>query len=109
MAEKLSDVATVTELALESTISLAKFSTAIGEKPYYVTQVLNQDLQTSFYEFITKHRIQEVMQQLAEPSTKTIMEIALAAGFNSKSTFNTAFKKHTGVTPSVYRKSKLER
>lgn len=107
VTKKLNDVPAVTKLALDSTISLAKFSKAISEKPYYVTQVLNQDLHTNFYEFITNHRIQEVMRYLAAPASQTIIEIALAAGFNSKSTFNTAFKKHTGVTPSAYRKTKM--
>lgn len=101
---KLLNKENVTQLALNSSISLAKFSEAIGEKPYYVTQILNQDLQTNFYEFITEHRIQYVMSQLSESSELTILDIALTAGFNSKSTFNTAFKKQTGLTPSQYRK-----
>ncbi|MCF2949424.1 helix-turn-helix domain-containing protein [Paraglaciecola aquimarina] len=101
---KLLNKDNVTQLALDSGISLAKFADAIGEKPYYVTQILNQDLHTNFYEFITEHRIQHVMSKLSEPSEQTILDIALTAGFNSKSTFNTAFKKQTGQTPSQYRK-----
>ncbi|MEP1446513.1 MAG: helix-turn-helix domain-containing protein [Paraglaciecola sp.] len=100
---KLLSKENITRLALNSGISLTKFAEAIGEKPYYVTQILNQDLQTNFYEFITEHRIQHVISQLSESSEQTILDIALTAGFNSKSTFNTAFKKQTGLTPSQYR------
>lgn len=107
IAAKLHDTAKITKLALDSTTSLAKLSEAIGEKPYYVTQVLNQNLETNFYDFITEHRIQKVIQQLSEASHLSILDIALASGFNSKSTFNTAFKKRTGLTPSQFRAQKL--
>lgn len=100
---KLQDKVKVTQLAFDSTLSLNKFSEAVGEKPYYVTQVLNQDLHTNFYEYITDHRIHEVARRLSAPCEQTIFDLALAVGFNSKSTFNTAFKKRFGVTPSQFR------
>ncbi len=105
---KLESRPLTTHLILDCTVSLSKFAGALGEKPNYISQVLSQDLNTNFYEYITERRIEEVMVKLTVPSEQTILEIALAAGFNSKSTFNTAFKKRTGLTPSVFRRQKSE-
>lgn len=102
---KLNNSALTAELARDNAISLIKFAKAIGEKPHYISQVLNQDLNTNFYEYITERRIDEVVQRLSQPSELTIYAIALEAGFNAKSTFNTAFKKRTGLTPSAFRRN----
>ena len=59
----------------------------------------------NFYEFINHYRIEEAKAMLAESCQgKTITDIYTAAGFNSKSVFNTFFKKHVGMTPSEYRR-----
>jgi AraC-like DNA-binding protein len=105
--EKLANTQKVTLLARDNAISLSKFANSIGEKSSYVSQVLNQNLQTSFYEYITDFRIRDVIEQLSKPSSDTIYDIAIAAGFNSKSAFNKAFKKRTGLTPSAFRKQKV--
>jgi AraC-like DNA-binding protein len=89
----------------DSLINLRSLSRTINEKAHYVSQVLNQDMGTTFYELVNSHRIAEARRQLRENPDRTILEIALAVGFNSKSTFNTAFRKETGTTPSEYRGS----
>ena len=70
---------------------------------HYVSQVINQDLGSNFYELVNQRRIERAMQLLMEPPNRTILEIALSVGYNSKSTFNTAFRRQTGVTPTEYR------
>jgi len=69
--------------------------------------VLNRDLEESFYDFVNGYRVAEIRDRLADPGTKhlNILALALDAGFASKSTFNQAFRKLTGVTPSAYRKA----
>jgi len=72
----------------------------------YISQVINEQLKLSFYDFVNGYRIEEAKKKLHSPDVQkyTIEAIAHQVGFNSKSTFNRAFKKHTELTPSQYRK-----
>ncbi|WP_221029254.1 AraC family transcriptional regulator [Actomonas aquatica] len=85
-------------------LNLRTLSRIIGEKPHYVSQTINQALGSTFYDLINLRRIEDARQRLREEPNTTVLEIALAVGFNAKSTFNTAFKRHTGQTPSAYRR-----
>ncbi|WP_241676570.1 helix-turn-helix domain-containing protein [Flavobacterium pectinovorum] len=69
--------------------------------------LINHKLEQHFYDFVNTYRIEEAMEILKDTtkSKMTVLEILYEVGFNSKSSFNTAFKKHTGDTPTVYRKS----
>jgi AraC-like DNA-binding protein len=71
----------------------------------YISQVINETLHKNFYDYINSHRIEESKKLLAKDqvSGKTVLEILYDSGFNSKSAFNTAFKRHTGTTPTSYR------
>lgn len=86
-----------------NTLTLQDLSTLIGEKPHYVSQVINQDLQSNFFELINRHRINEAQRLLLHCPDKTILHCAMEVGFNSKSTFNLAFKKFTGMTPKEFK------
>lgn len=69
--------------------------------------LINHKLEQHFYDFVNAYRVENAMAILKD-STKnkvTILEILYEVGFNSKSSFNTAFKKHTGTTPTSYRNS----
>lgn len=90
-------------LACDALLDLRKLSHAIGEKAHYVSQVINQDLGTTFYDLVNRHRIEQAKRHLAADPGRTVLEIALAVGFNSKSTFHAAFRRHAGMTPSAYR------
>ena len=69
--------------------------------------LINHQLRQLFYDFVNTYRIENAMEILKDSSKSkvTILEILYEVGFNSKSSFNTAFKKHTGNTPTEYRKS----
>ncbi len=75
----------------------------------YVSQIINENSGCNFYDFINTYRVEEVKKCLADENKKNkcILDCALNAGFKSKATFNTIFKKETGQTPSQYRKSFL--
>jgi AraC-like DNA-binding protein len=77
----------------------------IRENPHYVSQVINQDLGMSFHDLINRQRIECAKTALAEFPDKSVLDIALSVGFNSKSTFNTAFRQHTGTTPTQFRRA----
>jgi len=85
------------------TLRLLSDSTQIPENR--ISQVLNTSMQQNFYDFINSWRINDACQKMQD-GQETILQIAYAVGFNSRSTFNAAFKKHTGKTPSVYRQEK---
>lgn len=73
----------------------------------YVSQSINQHLGRSFYDFVNAYRVAEARRRLADDADQTVLAVAFAVGYNSKSAFNTAFKKYTGMTPSEYRKSRV--
>lgn len=68
--------------------------------------LINHKLDQHFYDFVNTYRITCAMDILKDvtKSKVTVLEILYEVGFNSKSSFNTAFKKHTGQTPTAYRK-----
>lgn len=70
-----------------------------------LSMIINRHFHHNFYEFINSYRIEEAKKILGDPSKKsqTITDVYLEIGFNSKSVFNTFFKKIVGVTPSQYR------
>jgi hypothetical protein len=100
---KLGEVLATDAVCSDSMLNLRSFCCLINEKMHYVSQVINQDLGSNFYELVNQRRIERAMQLLMEPPNRTILEIALSVGYNSKSTFNTAFRRQTGVTPTEYR------
>jgi AraC-like DNA-binding protein len=84
-------------------LSLGSLSRRIHENEHYVSQVINQELKTSFYEYVNAHRIEHAKQLLIESPDQNVLDIALSVGFNTKSTFNSAFRRHTGITPREFR------
>ena len=69
-----------------------------------ISSVINQGFEMNFNDFVNEKRTEAVIHKLKkrEHTIKTLLSIALDSGFNSKATFNRAFKKHTGLTPRQY-------
>ncbi|KQC14229.1 MAG: hypothetical protein APR63_05930 [Desulfuromonas sp. SDB] len=90
---------------LEPTLTIDKFAKMIHVSPWIVSRVINESLQQNFFNFVNSYRIEEVKKMLMDEvnSDRTILEIMYECGFNSKSSFNSVFKKQTGLTPSQYR------
>ncbi|MGR5283906.1 helix-turn-helix domain-containing protein [Vibrio maritimus] len=91
-----------------SRLTLGEVAEQVGVAPHHVSQVINEHCQCPFSDFVNKYRLQAIKSQLldSKKSSRTILEVALANGFSSKTRFNAAFKKETGLTPSQYRKQK---
>ena len=90
-----------------SDLTLRALSEALKESPHYVSQVISQDLGTSFYELVNGYRIGEAKRLLHESRDATVLAIAMNVGFNSKSAFHSAFRRCTGITPSEFRQSRV--
>jgi AraC-like DNA-binding protein len=90
---------------LNSDLTLRELAGKLSISPHNLSEILNTRLNQSFYDFINSYRVEEVKRRLAdkESGNYSLIAIAFDSGFNSKSTFNTIFKKQTGTTPSQYR------
>jgi AraC-like DNA-binding protein len=103
--EKLVSLMNEEKLYLNPAIALNDFSQKLDIAPCYVSQIINESFQQNFRDFVNKYRIEESKQLLTQQNQNlNILGIALDAGFNSKSAFNNAFKKHTGMTPKEFKK-----
>lgn len=83
-------------------LTLAELADAVGATQHEVSQVLSTRLARNFFTFVNEHRIEAVKTALAT-TDRPVLDLAFEAGFQSKSTFNTAFRKATGMTPSEFR------
>ena len=94
---------------IENELSLGELSKKINIQPYQLSELISRIYGESFFDFINRYRIEEIKSRLEDPESDSysLLGIAMDCGFNSKSSFNTAFKKFTGQTPSEYRKQKL--
>lgn len=93
---------------LDNKLSLKDVADKLEISVNHLSQVINEQLKVSFFDFINKYRVEEFIFRLSLPESKqfTILAIAYDCGFNSKSGFNTIFKKMTGLTPSQFMKEK---
>ncbi|MCI3937224.1 AraC family transcriptional regulator [Chryseobacterium aahli] len=91
---------------LNSSLTIQDVSSDIEIPVRDLSLLINHQIGQHFYDFVNTYRIENAMEILkdASKSKVTILEILYEVGFNSKSSFNTAFKKHTGNTPTSYRK-----
>lgn len=71
--------------------------------------LINTYMDKHFFDFVNEYRIEKAMEILKDPLKKdlTVLEILYQVGFNSKSSFNTSFKKYTGKTPTDFRKNSI--
>jgi AraC-like DNA-binding protein len=90
----------------DENISLQLLSEKSGIQPHYLSQIINEKMNKNFITLINGYRVIEAKKRLVDPKDghQSILGIAFDVGFNSKAAFNRAFKKHTGMTPSEYKK-----
>lgn len=104
--DKISQLIVDEKRYLESDLSLAGLSALVGKSTQKTSSVINQYAKRNFNDFINYYRIQEAKAMLSDEENEkyTISSIAFDTGFSSLSSFNSAFKKFEGITPSALRK-----
>lgn len=93
---------------LDSKLTLLQLAGQLGVSPNYLSQTINQQTGSNFFDYVNSHRVEYAKKILSDPSRSGtgVLTIAMDSGFNSKSAFYTAFKQHANVTPTQYRRSK---
>ncbi|OSQ39652.1 AraC family transcriptional regulator [Thalassospira mesophila] len=103
ICRRLDQTVTRDEVIFDPLLSMPKLAQIVGVTPNQLSFVLNRYIGKSFFDFVNSVRIEHALRLLVEQPDRQVLDIAISIGFNSKSTFNLAFKKITGTTPSAYR------
>jgi AraC-like DNA-binding protein len=93
---------------LDNELSLPQLAKEMSISTHDLSYLLNEGFGTSFFRFVNTYRVEEAKQLMLSEKHRhlNLLGIAYSAGFNSKTTFNTAFKKETGLSPSEFMKEK---
>lgn len=87
---------------LDGGLSLQSMAATLGLSTNHLSQVINECERRSFRDAINARRVCEACRRLDQDSNTNLLDLAMDCGFNSKSSFNRAFRKFTGKTPSEY-------
>jgi AraC-like DNA-binding protein len=106
----LQTIIQIEKVYLDPEITIDRIAELIPCSRHHLSQVLNEQMKQSFYDYINTYRVKEAQLLLLDHqrAEHKIASIAYDAGFNSISAFNDVFRKLTGLTPSQYRKQACE-
>ncbi|KAA3631999.1 MAG: AraC family transcriptional regulator, partial [Bacteroidetes bacterium] len=95
---------------LEPSLTLRDLAEMMELPPNHMSQLLNEGFDKNFAEFVNTYRLETFKTKVADPGLRhlTILALAYESGFNSKTVFNTFFKKMTGKTPKAYWKEVVD-
>lgn len=102
--DKIEEFMTNHKPYVQANITLSSLAQMLEIKPANLSRIINECYQKNFFDFINTYRVQHFIElaPLTEHKHKTLLGVALEVGFNSKSTFNRAFKKELQMTPTAY-------
>ncbi len=102
--DRLEHLMLVEEPYLNPDLTLRTMAELLEIPPNYLSQLLNEGFDMNFSEFVNLYRLEAFKSKVADPSQRdlTILALAYDSGFNSKTVFNTYFKKTMGITPRSY-------
>jgi AraC-like DNA-binding protein len=105
LAQKISLAMEKEKLYQEPELTLQNLAQKMQCPSYQVSQAINEGMNKSFYDLVNGYRVEEAKRLLLDSRNRnyTILSVGFEAGFNSKTTFNTVFKKFTGFTPTEFR------
>jgi len=101
---KLEALMITDRLFLNPTLGLPELAAKLGLTSHQLSYLINEGFGENFYQFVNRYRVDEAKRLLHSKAHQhlNIVGIAFESGFNSKTTFNTTFKKFTGLSPSEY-------
>jgi len=107
LKNKLDKLVLEDEVHLKNTLTLSELSSLLETSPNNVSWLLNNVFNSSFYDYINQLRVEAFLKKInnKEHQKQTLLALSMDVGFNSKSTFNKAFKNIVKDTPSNYIKS----
>jgi AraC-like DNA-binding protein len=90
---------------LDNDLTMQKLADRMNVSNHNLSEVINSKLGLSYYDFINNYRVEEFKNRIADSANDlyNILSIAFDSGFKSKGSFNSIFKKNTGMTPSEYK------
>ncbi len=105
LAEKLETLMQDEKVFTQSNLTIDHLAQRLETNSKYISQIINEFYLQNYYHYINSYRVNEAKLLLTNPANDkySILGISIMAGFASKSTFNTAFRKFTGITPSEFR------
>ncbi|MCP4937089.1 MAG: AraC family transcriptional regulator [bacterium] len=89
----------------EGKLTLPQLAALLNISPNHLSQVINEQLTRNFHDFVNAYRVKEAQQRLLDEPDRTVLDIALDAGFNSKSAFYKVFKQHCNMTPLQFQRA----
>ena len=111
MVEKIIGLMEEEKVYQETDLTLQDLANKLDTPTYQVSMAMNEGLKKNFYDLVNGYRVEEAKRLLLDSKNRnyTILSVGFEAGFNSKTTFNTVFKKFTGHTPTDFRDKQRER
>lgn len=105
LKEKLIDLMENEKLFTDNELTAKTLADRLSITQHNLSQLINENFNQTFFDFVNFYRVEEAKKLLVSPEAQnfTVIAIGLDVGFNSKSTFNSVFKKFTKQTPSEYR------
>ncbi len=87
-------------------LTLNHMAEMLSITPHNLSEIINSRLDQNFFDFVNQYRVEQVKKDLLNPEKQNMKVLAIAfdAGFRSKSSFNTTFKRYTNLTPSEFRR-----
>ncbi len=102
--EKIVNLMEMDKMYENPALIISDISNRLGTHSKKISQVINQGFNMNFNDFVNNHRIKAILQKIqdGEHTIQTLLSLAFECGFNSKSTFNRAFKRTTSLNPKEY-------
>lgn len=107
--EKLTKLMVNEKLYTEETLTLNSLAQKLEITPHQLSEIINKHLNKNFYELINSYRIEHACQLLQNDKSINIIDVAYKVGFNSLSSFYSAFKKTQGISPKIYQKNNFKK